>query len=236
MMLRIPFVPVALVTLSLLVPTTALANHRPATVFVTHGIPGANGFPVDISVSGPGGIRACLPAVTFTTVAGPWSVPPGTYTVAISPANRRACSAAPVLGPVDIPFEAGEDAAIVAHLTAAGQPTAGKYAVDLRPAGFGKARVNVFHLAAAPAVDISVTRGDRTALELTDVENGDSAAAGFRPGAYEVSIAPAGDPTPVFGPVSLRLRPFVAYLVFAIGSLGDGSFTLATGQTWVRWR
>lgn len=214
----------------------ALAGNRPATVFITHGIPGANGFPVDISVSGPGGIRACLPAVTFTTVAGPWNIPAGTYTVAIRPASRTACSAAPVLGPVDVPFESGEDAAIVAHLTANGQPTAGKYAVDLRPAGFGKARVNVFHLAAAPAVDIAVTRGSRTALELTDVENGDSAAAGFRPGSYQVSISPAGSETPVFGPVDVRFRPFAAYLVFAIGSLNDGSFTLATSQTWVRWR
>ncbi len=226
-------VALALVALPLLA-TPALANYRPATLFITHGIPGANGFPVDISVSGPGGIRACLPGVTFATVAGPWHVPAGTYTIAIRPANRDACSEAPVLGPVGIPLERGEDAAIVAHLTAEGQATAGKYNVDLRPAGFGKARVNVFHLAAAPAVDITVKRGNRTALELTDVENGDSAAAGLRPGSYEVAIAPAGDPTPVFGPVNLRLRPFVAYLVFAIGSLADGSFTLATGQTWVQ--
>jgi hypothetical protein len=223
----------SIVVVSLLA-SPAFANHRPATVFVTHGIPGANGFPVDISVAGPGGTRACLSAVTFATVAGPWYVPAGTYTIAIRPASRRACSADPVLGPLDVPLEAGEDAAIVAHLTADGAPTAGKYAVDLRPAGFGKARVNVYHLAAAPAVDIAVTRGDRTALELADVENGDSAAAGFRPGAYGVTIAPAGSPNPVFGPVNVRFRPFVAYLVFAIGSLADGSFTLASGQTWVR--
>lgn len=35
---------------------------------------------------------------------------------------------------------------------------------------------------------------------------------------------------------TLRLRPFVAYVVFAIGSLADGSFTLATGQTLVQIR
>ncbi len=223
----------ALVALPLL-STPAFANNRPATVFITHGIPGANGFPVDISVSGPGGIQACLPNVKFTNVAGPFWVPAGTYTIAIRPANRQACSAAPALGPLDIPFEAGEDAAIVAHLNASGGATAGKFAVDLRPAGFGKARLNVFHLAAAPAVDINVSRGGQTKLALTDVENGDSAAAGLRAGAYEVTIAPAGSPTPVFGPVNLRLRPFVAYLVFAVGSLSDGSFTLATGQTWVQ--
>ena len=100
--------------------------------------------------------------------------------------------------------------------------------VDRKPGG------GVFHLAAAPAVDINVSRGGQTKLALTDVENGDSAAAGLRAGAYEVTIAPAGNPTPVFGPVNLRLRPFVAYLVFTTGSLTDGSFTLVTGQTWVQ--
>lgn len=231
---RILSIVFAFVAVSLLA-TPALANHRPATVFITHGIPGDGGFPVDISVTGPGGIRACLPGVTFATVAGPWRVPAGTYRIAIGPAAPQACSAAPVLGPLDVPLGGGEDAAIVAHLTADGQPTAGKYPVDLRPAGFGKARVNVFHLAAAPAVDIDVLRGGRTALALTDVDNGDNASAGLRAGSYDVTIAPAGVPTPVFG-ASLRLRPFVAYVVFAIGSLADGSFTLATGQTWVQVR
>lgn len=216
------------------IAASAEASGRPATVFITHGIPGANGFPVDISITGPGGIRACLPAVRFTTVAGPWWVPAGTYRIAIGPANQTPCSASPVLGPLDVPLEPGEDAAIVAHLTASGQPTAGKFEVNLRPAGNGKARVNVFHLAAAPAVDITVARGNRTALTLSDVENGDAAAAGLRAGEYSVSIAPAGSPAAVFGPVDLRLRPFRAYLVFAIGSLSGGSFTLATGQTWVQ--
>lgn len=230
---------VLMVTMLLVLTSGALepawANGwRPATVFITHGIPGTGGFPVDISVQGPYGIRSCLAGVTFSTVAGPFFAPAGTYSLAIRPANARPCSAAPALGPLELSFEAGEDAAVVAYLTATGQPTAAKFDVDLSPAGGGKARVNVFHTAAAPAVDIALTRGRRTALALADVENGDSAAAGLRPGAYNVSIAPAGSSTPVFGPAEVAFRPFVAYLVFAIGSLSDGSFTLATGQTWVQ--
>jgi len=217
--------------------STAEASNRPATLFITHGIPGANGFPVDIKVVVPGGGVACLPKVTYATVAGPWNVPAGTYTVSIGAHVPGApCSAAPVLGPLPVPLGAGEDAAIVAHLTADGQATAGKYGLDLRPAGFGKARVNVLHLAAAPEVDITVARPGAThpSLSLTEVANGDSAAAGLRAGRYDVSIAPAGVPTPVFGPAPLRVRPFMAYVVFAIGSLSDGSFTLATGQSWVQ--
>lgn len=219
------------------VSSVAEASHRPATVFITHGIPGANGFPVDIRIALPGGGAACLPNVTFATVAGPWQVPAGTYTISIGAhVPARPCSASPVLGPLPVPLEAGEDAAIVAHLTANGQPTAGKYGLDLRPAGWGKARVNVLHLAGAPEVDITVARpgASHPALSLGDVANGDAAAAGLRAGSYEVSIAPAGVPTPVFGPAPLRVRPFMAYVVFAIGSLSGGSFTLATGQTWVQ--
>lgn len=216
---------------------SAEASNRPATVFITHGIPGANGFPVDIKIGLPNGGSACLPNVTYTTVAGPWHIPAGTYTISIGVhAPGKPCSAAPVLGPLPVPLGSGEDAAIVAHLTADGQPTAGKYGLDLRPAGLGKARVNVLHLAAAPEVDITVARpgAAHPALSLGDVANGDSAAAGLRAGGYTVSIAPAGVPAPVFGPAPLRVRPFMAYVVFAVGAIADGSFTLATGQTWVQ--
>jgi hypothetical protein len=226
----------ALVALPWLAAPASASGRQHATIFITHGIPGDNGFPVDISVQGPGGIRACLPGVTFKTVAGPFYVPAGTYRVAIGPASPTACGAAPVLGPVDIPYAAGEDAAIVAHLTASGSPTAGKYAVDLSPAGVGKGRVNVFHLAAAPEVDITVARGGATKLQLTEVANGDFADAGLRAGAYAVSFTPAGLEAPVFGPFHLRVRPFMATLAFAVGSLADDSFTVVTAFAPVQYR
>lgn len=226
----------AIVALPWLSTPASASGRQHATIFITHGIPGANGFPVDILVQGPGGIRACLPGVTFKTVAGPFYVPAGTYRVAIGPAAPTACSAAPVLGPADIPYAAGEDAAIVAHLTAGGTPTAGKYPVDLSPAGLGKGRVNVFHLAAAPEVDIDVARGGESKLRLAEVANGDYADAGLRAGAYGVTFTPAGLSSPVFGPFAIRVRPFMATLAFAIGSLGDGSFTVVTGFAPVQFR
>jgi hypothetical protein len=217
----------ALVALPGLTAQAAAQQH--ATIFITHGIPGDNGFPVDIAVQGPGGMRACLPGVTFKTVAGPFYAPAGTYRVAIGPAAPTPCSAPPVLGPADIPYAPGEDAAIVAHLTEAGTATAGKYAVDLSAAGPGRGRVNVFHLAAAPEVDLTVARGGDVKLQLTEVANGAFADATFRPGAYGVSFTPAGLPAPVFGPFQFRVRPFAATLAFAVGSLSDGTFTVITG-------
>lgn len=43
-----------LVAAGLLVGSSSIAAAQPASVFVAHGIPGADGFPVDISVTGPG--------------------------------------------------------------------------------------------------------------------------------------------------------------------------------------
>jgi hypothetical protein len=35
---------------------------------------------------------------------------------------------------------------------------------------------------------------------------------------------------PVFGPVTVELSPYAAYLVFAVGSVDTGSFTLLLEQ------
>jgi hypothetical protein len=202
------------------------AAAQPASVFVVHGIPGADGFPVDISVNG-----ACaFTGVRFTQVLGPVALPAGDYTIAISPSDGR-CTNAPALGPVVIPFAAGETAAVAAHLTAGGSPTAGKYAVDLTSAGPGSARVNVFHLAAAPTVDLVVARafrrGNAPETQVTGIANAAGLSTPLRAGQWDVALLPTGGSTPAFGPVNVQVLPKTAYLVFAVGSLADGTFTLA---------
>jgi hypothetical protein len=37
---------------------------------------------------------------------------------------------------------------------------------------------------------------------------------------------PAGDMTPVFGPISVELEPFTAYRIYAVGDVAGGTFTL----------
>jgi hypothetical protein len=88
-------------------------------------------------------------------------------------------------------------------------------------------------------VDVEVRRGynfGRT-LNIDDFSHGDQAGAAVRPGRWMVSISPAGASDPVFGPVPLNVRPFRTYLVYAVGSVDTGSFTLlvepvGTGSGW----
>lgn len=230
------FLSAATLVAALLFASSVTASAQPATVFVTHGIPGASGFPVDISVTG-NGVNACIPQVTFTQILGPVALPAGTYAVAIY-GGGSGCAGTPALGPLNVPFAAGETAAVVAHLTAAGAPTAAKYPVDLSSAGPGAARVNVFHTAAAPEVDLVVARafgrGQSPETRVNGIVNGANLSTPVRAGNWDVALLPTGTSTPAYGPVNVPVRPRTAYLVFAVGSLADGSFTLAATAVPVR--
>lgn len=230
------FLSAAALAAAFLFSSSVAASAQPATVFVTHGIPGANGFPVDIRVAG-NGVNTCVPQVTFTQILGPVALPAGAYSVAVY-AGGSGCAGDPALGPLTLTFGAGETAAVVAHLTAGGAPTAGKYPVDLSSAGPGAARVNVFHTAAAPEVDLVLARnfgrGQSPETRVNGIINGANLSTPVRAGNWDVALLPTGGNTPAFGPVNVQVRPRTAYLVFAVGSLTDGSFTLAATSLPVR--
>ncbi|MFZ1946840.1 MAG: DUF4397 domain-containing protein [bacterium] len=169
-----------------------------------------------------------LQGFDFGDIAGPLSLPEGTYNIKVRPANAMTpCSETPVID-VNVPFVAGENVTIVAHLDAMGNPTASKFDNDFSPTGRGKARLIVHHTAYAPMVDIKVSRdGEKApALMIEDFSNGDQTAAETRPGEWYVSIMPAGSTSPVFGPVLVELKPFTAYRIYAVGDVGGGTFTL----------
>jgi hypothetical protein len=150
------------------------------------------------------------------------------YDIAISLANEDdPCGNDPVIE-ASIELMGGVNYSIVAYLDDGGSPTAGLFENDVTPTGRGKARLIVQHTADAPAVDISVRRdGPKSpGLDIYDFMNGDQAAAEVRPGEWYVAIAPAGSEMPVFGPVDVELSPYAAYLVYAVGSVDTGSFTL----------
>jgi hypothetical protein len=193
-----------------------------ATVYVVHGIPGVL---VDVEVVGVG---CALQGFDFGDIAGPLSLPEGTYNIKVRPANAMTpCSETPVID-VNVPFVAGENVTIVAHLDAMGNPVASKFDNDFSPTGRGMARLIVHHTAYAPMVDIKVSRdGEKApALMIEDFSNGDQTAAETRPGEWYVSIMPAGNMSPVFGPVLVELKPFTAYRIYAVGDVGGGTFTL----------
>lgn len=225
-MRRILVALLAALALTLLAPSAASAAGN-ATIYVVHGIPGKDlgldpALPVDVSVNG-----AC--AITnfrFGAITDGIQLPAGDYTLAISLANpAKPCGSDPVIGPVTVPFAAGQRYSVVAHLTESGGITAGVFPFSAIRAP-GQARVVAHHTAAAPAVDIGISRPNgKSPLLLEGVTNGVFAPIDVRAGAWKGFIAPAGTSTPVFEAM-MPLKPRTTYLVFAVGSLANGTFTV----------
>ncbi len=225
-MRRILFALLAALALTLSAPAAARAADN-ATIYVVHGIPGKDlgldpALPVDVSVNG----GCAITNFTFGTITDGIELPAGDYTIAISLANAaQPCGNAPVIGPVSVPFAAGQRYSVVAHLTASGGITAGVFPFSTigRP---GQARVVAHHTAAAPAVDIGISRpSGKGPILLEGVTNGVFAPIDVRAGAWKGFIAPAGSDAPVFEAM-MNLRPRTTYLAFAVGSLSNGTFTV----------
>ena len=203
----------------------ASAQGNAANVIVVHGINGAalgadSALPVDVSVNG-----ACaLPGFQYKQIVGPLVLPAGTINVAVHPGNpSNPCGLPAIIGPAAIPLAPGENVAIVAHLTAAGAPTASKYTLDLSPTVNNKARVSVFHTAAAPAVDAYLTAPggfgnvSQTAFLLRQFVNNEQATVSAPAGAWDLSVAVAGASVAVIGPATVRLMENTGYLFFVVG-------------------
>jgi hypothetical protein len=207
---------------------------RKAKVSVIHGIPGQDlGLPAELPVDILVNDAICLlKGFEFGEIVGPVNLDAGTYNFKISPANTAApCSNAPVIT-ADVPFAAGENSTVIAHLTEAGAPTASKFVNDVSLGTRMMSRLTVRHTAAAPAVDLGVgiSFGDLTlGTKIEGLANPEQAGPVNIPAyRYEVTLYPAGSDTAVFGPVTLNLRPRTAYFVYAVGSLANNTFTLIT--------
>jgi len=199
-----------------------------ASVYVIHGINGrdlglpSSSLPVDVSVNG-----ACaLTGFTFGQIVGPLALPAGTYAIAISLANAsQPCGNAPVIA-ADVPFAAGENATVIAHLSAASAPTASKFVNDLSNPGIAKGRVSVRHTAAAPAVDVKVSRGARQIATIAGLTNGNQADAVLPFGTYNASLFVSGTDTRALGPAGFLSLPKRLTVVYAVGSAANGTLSL----------
>lgn len=231
-----------ILTLTLIAPATARADddddddkkggRDQASVYIVHGIPGADvspalpaDLPVDISVNG-----ACaVTDFTFGTILGPLSLDEGRYEIKVFVADPAVdCAGSPVIE-TKVKLD-DENYSIVAHLTERGGLTASLFENDLDDVNKRRAFVAVHHTAKAPAVDVALTRHRNTALKIKKLENGEQEDGKVRSGTFNLTIAPAGSKTPVFGPVAVTLAPGKAYLVYAVGSLDQGTFTLLTKE------
>ena len=210
----------ALAIVLLLAPLAASAENF--TLFVTHGIPGDDGvFLVDIEVSGLG---CAIPDFAFGTILGPLDLPADTYDITIHEGGTNCGN--PVLGPITDTFEAGQNVALVAHLTESGEATVSKFFNDFTKVPYGRNRVIVHHVAAAGDVDVVLSRRPKTRnIAINLLSNGEQVGAEIGFGRQFLTInGAAGGPT-VLGPATLWLRPWQVTLAYAVGVPGE-SFTV----------
>lgn len=205
-----------LIALAAALATTPASAAMTATVSVVHGIPKT---PVNVFVNG----KDLLPDFQPGTVAGPLSLPPGTYHVAVFPAADTAGTGTPVITATEN-LTAGENASLVAHLTSAGAPTLTAYANDTSPVPAGQARIVVRHDAAAPAVDVRVNGK----AAFTGLTNPGQVSALLPAGSVTADVVLAGTSTVVIGPATLNLQAGTETIVYAIGSATDKTLGLVT--------
>lgn len=199
-----------------------------ANVYVIHGINGVDlGAPMDLPVDiFVGGVGCALTAFPFRQVAGPVALPAGTYNIQISLANASdPCSNAPVIAG-DFTFDAGATYTVIAHLTAAGAPTASQFTNDVSYTGRGKTRVSLSHAAFAPEVDVYL-KSNHVSQILEDVPNGAFAALSLRPGRYNVALNLANTNTTVLGPAGFIFKPGISYFNFVVGSATNGLYVVS---------
>ena len=203
----------AFIAMAAIVPVNAAEGD--AQLSVLHGIPGLT---VDVYVNGALTLDNFAPG----TLAGPLALPAGTYSVAITAADAVDDSA-PVLGPIDLPLESGGNYTAVAHLTAAGDPSATLFTNDISKLDAGEGRLTVRHVAAAPAVDI-LAGGSPV---ITNLSNPDEKVLNLPAGVVSAAVAATGTTDPVIGPADVNVAEGVNTIVYAWGSLADKNLDLA---------
>ena len=121
---------------------------------------------------------------------------------------------------------AGENATIVAGLTASGTPVLTAFANDTSAAGTGKGRLVVRHVAEAPAVDV-YAGGSKV---ISGLASGQQQALDVPAGTVSAKVTLAGQTAAVLGPVNVPVTAGMGTVVYAIGSAAGHTLTAATQQ------
>ena len=199
-----------------------------ATLHVVHGIPGVK---VDVCAGPAGGTLAPVIRNFEFTQIRTLSLPEGSYDVSVVLAGQSCTDGIPGLVTKNVFLPSRANASVVASL----KPSGGFQLVvgvnDTSRATYpANSRVTVYHAAAAPSVDIlAATRGSGFGPLLSGLSNGQTADADVPPAAYRIAVVPAGgDPSSAVATANLFAPRQVNTIVYAVGSLADGSFTLLT--------
>ena len=196
-------------------------NTNTGIVTVIHGVPGLT---VDVYVNG----ALSLPSFAPGTVTDAIELPEDNYDIAIVPEGGNFPADAVITGSAFLP--AGANASIVAHLDEVGDPTLGVFVNDMSEIHGSMSRVVVRHVAAAPPVDIDFFRPPvrkGAVLEVDNLANGNEAQADVRKRPYWATLYGVGSSDAVFTTPKINLSKSQSYVIYAWGSLGDGTFAIA---------
>ncbi len=204
-----------LASLAMLALLAAPASAQDATITLIHGIPDTD---VDVEVAGDNvfegfafGETQDLSPFSGATLEGLAVKVAGTDTVAIDGG--------------DVALPASGNFSVIAHLDADGTPTLGVFENDVSETAAGEGRLIVRHTAAAPEVDV-LANGD---VAFASVPNGAEGVADLAAGTISAEVTPAGDnETVVIGPADLPITEGEALVVYATGSLADGTLGVVT--------
>jgi hypothetical protein len=207
------------------VSKTALAGE----IYVVHGITGADlglssNLPVDIAVAG-----ACtaLQGVEFGQFASAGTLDAGIYQADVHLANGAPCSGAVAVS-ADIVVPVVGTVFAVAHLDQNGVPTLSQFTANLDDIGAGLAKFQLAHTAAAPAVDVRLKGpGKGAKAKISDLGPGAQSFAAQLPAtSYNVDVKPADGGKPLLELQNVAISGDAYTLVFAVGSLSGGTFTV----------
>jgi hypothetical protein len=201
----------------LLVPATAAsAQSSEGQVVVVHGVPDLT---VDVYVNGD----LTLEDFEFGTVAGPLTLPAGTYDLEVYPADADPATTDPALsGSADL--TGGAYVTIAAYLQDGGDPTLGVFAENNSDVDAGNARITARHLADFGAVDILANDG----AVWESVTNGVGADTDVPADTYNIKITAAGDAATVAFDADLTLAEGTNTIAYAIGSVAGGTFQVVS--------
>jgi hypothetical protein len=205
----------ALVAALLLFLAPSANAQESARIHLIHGIPDT---PVDVVAGGEVvfsgfefGDTQDLSALAGETLPGLTVNVAGTDTVAIDAG--------------DTTLPSSGNYTIIAHLDEGGTPTLAVFENDTSATAAGEGRLTVRHTAAAPAVDV-LANGDAA---FTSLSNPNEASADLPAGTISASVVPAGASEPVvIGPADLSIQDGTSLIVYAVGSLDDGTVQVLT--------
>jgi len=221
-------------------PSATGAQDAPVSVYAVHGIPqslfdvlGPPTTEVDVYAvpSGTGGLDTATPfSFSFGETRGPLEVPAGAYDVFVYPTGAipAADGSDATLDLTTPSLPAGATAVIVAQLNEAGDGAQlTPFVLDTTPTAAGSARVQAFHTAAAPTVNVELTDGTVLfpALQNAVTSYADATADPIEVPAdtYPLQVAtPDGGVVVPLGDFDLSAGQ--AYFVFAIGSVAGQTF------------